>query len=574
MITFDKFGGIAPRFPDRQLPKPYALSAVNCKMDRGQLRAFGGSEAVFGGTNIEATTKTIFFYKPEDITYLLQFSEKADVVQNAHPLDAYKRLYWSKETGVPQMASYTQVLGAQPRPSDSYILGIPSPSTAPVLERVVTANSPDQASIDDGSAVPYIRAFTYSFVSHFKEESPPYADPNGNALATITLYEGDEVRVSNLETAPTGDYAMDSGLGARKYLYMQDVNGSLRLAANLTLAATEITFNHMDISTAPLINADIKIGANPNPNMKGLSMSNFGFMFGFVDNTVCVSSKYLYHNWPVQYRRPVPSKILKAVPMAQGQLLITEGGVYIAMGADPSNITILEVSSTMGCVSKDSIVDMGSFVLYASRNGIVRADGTGAELVSTDVILENDWAQYQPETFVGYRHLSRYILIGAVRSFIVNPYGTFDRLMDLDVVTAFPNSGGAINAGITSTTDDYLYYSIGDGALYKFDANPASPLSYEWESATDIQATTVVPSCFRIDAENFNDLYFNVYMDGLPLFVGDGILIDPLAANGHYFYGRLPSFPPSLDVRISLKGSSQVNHVILSDNFEEMKRFR
>ena len=95
LIGFKEFGGISPRYSDRRLPMPYAVTADNCKMDRGQLRGFGGKEQVFNSTPIINSVQTFHVYEPNSTEYLLQWPTKVSVVDEANVSDSYHRIYWT-----------------------------------------------------------------------------------------------------------------------------------------------------------------------------------------------------------------------------------------------------------------------------------------------------------------------------------------------------------------------------------------------------------------------------------------------------------------------------------------------
>lgn len=556
MFKLSVFGGVAPRFNERTLPAPYAQTAHNCKMDRGQLRAFAGSAPVAATTTIQANTQTLFRYKPQDTEHYLQWPSKVSAVENALPNDQYRRVYWTGDLDGPRMADSATILGATSTyPSNSFMLGIPYPDVVPVIARTPTADSPTQEEIDNGTANPISRSYTYTYVSDFGEESAPFANADGTPLDVITVYEGDHVTVSNLGTGPSGNYAMSNG---KKRVYQLDLNGQWRLAATIPLAQDSVVIDHMAVNGAVML-SDIRIGDVPPDTMQGLVMSNFGFLVGFDGSDLCCSSTYLCHNWPLAYRYPIRTKILGLVPATQGVIVVTEGGLYVAMGSDPANITVVSVDETAGCVSADSIVDMGGYVLYCSQNGVMMGTQSEARLVTEPVFLPNDWPEYKPESMVAVRHLNRYIFYNDFYGFVLNPHGESDLLTTFDLKFQAPH---------TSIKDHHLMYHNGDGKLYKFDADKGNPYPYVWQSTQMIQQGGINGTCLKLDADNFDDISLSVYMDDVQVFSGVRWDVQP---GRPIAYGRLPPYREALDVKVVLQGTSPINSLVIADSFAEMR---
>lgn len=563
LVKFDEFGGVSPRYDARRLPMPFAVVADNCKMDRGQLRGFGGNTQVFAPTALINSIASFFVYKPADTEYLLQFQNLTHVVANANPSDSYDRLYWTEVGSPPQMGAFTDLVAGGSYPTNSYDLGVPSPLGESIPTRVITADSPSEEDIEDGTATPYMRSYTYTFVTQYGEESPPFVPTGETPFALLTLYEGDDVLVSGMSQVPAGNHPFDPANGAKKRVYQTDINGNFRLVAEIALADTTWQGAHMEFDASATMNTEILIGAQPPVNLEGLVYSRAGFAIGFVGNTLHPSSASLFHNFPVPYQEPVPYNIMGLVPTSQGVLVITTSGVYVAVGNDPSNLTIVDVDTSIGCVSKESIVDMGSYVLFASQNGMVMATAGSASVVTSDVILENDWATYSPETIKGFRHLHRYILISDTHRFVVNPKSSNDRLVTFDVPVA---------AGLLSPSDNHMLYTPDGVSLFKFDSDKSDPLPYTWKSATYINKQPTIVSCYKVDADEFTDLTMQVYIDTIPLYAGEGLALNPSyidTKNSHLIYGRLPPFPSGFDVVVEFKGSSPVNSIALADSFGE-----
>ena len=78
---------------------------------------------------------------------------------------------------------------------------------------------------------------------------------------------------------------------------------------------------------------------------------------------------------PDEYKLTVKSDIVAIAPLPSGLLVLTKEKPAIISGLDPSAMALSEIDSNQACVSKRSVVDMGSAVMYASPDGLVMATG-------------------------------------------------------------------------------------------------------------------------------------------------------------------------------------------------------
>lgn len=554
------FGGIAPRFPERKLKPPYAQVAENIKMERGQLRSYGGATDAFIGEVLTPNASTIIPYaKTNGEEILLSWASDVDAVIRPIPNDSLNRVYWTGDqspiaAGRPRMADQASITGGSSQgayPKISYRLGVPAPVDVPTIQRIQGADVPD----DTEGLTKYYRSYTYTFVDKFKQESGPYAPSDGSALERVVLYDGDLVKLTGLQGAPLAADEVNFANGIIR-VYQTDVYGNFRLAAELPAGTTEVTFNHMDVNGAVARTLQTEPADD---RMIGLSMSSFNFMYGFFDNTVCMSDVQLFHSWPSLYQRTTPTKVMGIVPVARGGLVICSGGIYLAFGSDPSNINIVPIDETKGCVSSQSIVNMGGYAMYASSSGIVVCDGSTAKIISDDVILDLDWSTYSPETMRAFRHKERYMIYNDSYGFAVLPTAAEDKLT---------NFSFKFDGGFTYAKDSNWYYND-DGAVKRFDSDSANPLHYKWKSSLNILDSPTTASCVKIDADGVTELNINVFVDGVALFGDNGLDLPPTSDKIVRF--RLPTYRQGMEVQYELKGTTPLNSFYICNSFAELK---
>ena len=60
-------------------------------------------------------------------------------------------------------------------------------------------------------------------------------------------------------------------------------------------------------------------------------------------------------------------------------LVTTKGVPYLVTGSGPDTMTAIRIESSHANLNKRSMVDMGPYVIYASPDGLVAAEGTTVE---------------------------------------------------------------------------------------------------------------------------------------------------------------------------------------------------
>ena len=557
-IVLSEFGGIAPRFPEPIIKPPYAVDAANCNIETGRLEAFAAPLNVMAAVPeaaINSASVSLFYYKPFDVEYILSFSKKTFCVQNPLPNDQYKRVYWLTD-GVLKYGGYNDILaGSGPYPGLSgWLLGVPIPTVTPILERVPY----DAAVVDpeetDGK-VPSYRAVTYCYASQFGELGGMFAPADGSALATIKVYEGDKIKVSGLPTTPSGNYAM--GAGACKYLFCTDSNGNWRQCMRLTLAATTAEFDPFDMDTAPV--ATNALYETPPDAMQGICMSPFGFMYGWKDRTLCVSDALQMHTWNSDNQKSVPHKIIGVVPSASGAIVLTEGGAYSVVGSDPANLSVGPIRGALACVSADSVVDMGGYAMYATAEGVQIATVSEASLVTEDVILRNQFPDYNPAAMKAFRHRDGYIIISPSLTAILRADAGSSKLMPLTF--AVP-----VRAGFTHPlTGEFVYITTASRRLWAFEGEDDARISAHWFSPRVRAPRRTQCRWLMLDGEALNGVRVVVKADGVDITNGGFV-----PAGGTRAYLAVRPYRPALEFTFEITlTTGKINSFALADSKQE-----
>lgn len=574
MIILNKFGGMAPRYPAPVLPPPYAVVAECCNVDDGTLAPFNKWTRSSWHDPIHSITSSLAFYiDANGNTRLLSFPQSGVCVeQHALPNDQYRRAYWC----IPSQAyavegagvfygAYTQVFaGAGPFPGAGFLLGVPAPTGRPILVRNVGAGN---ATPEADGKTPYYRRFTYTVVSQFGEESGPYL-PDSGSLEQVVLYEGDTVTLSSL-TSPSGNYAL--GDGSLKRVYMTDTSGNFRLMAEIPLAQTSLTIDHMATGGITLPTALTE----PAPQvMGGMKMAPQGFMVGWNNSTLYVSEALKYHSWPSAYQKTIPSKVMGVVPSSAGLLLVCEFGVYLAVGNDPANLNIVKVSTEFGCSSAASIVDMGGLAVFSSEAGIVACSGSSVELITREIILPRQWAQ-SPfyGGFTAARHDGKYLFGPWNTSFLLAPRQGDGALIELPPSDSQPFA--FTSRPIVTHPQDGKAYVVWDGAVWAVEGGAAGV--YQWKSPIILGKSPESGTCVKVTfastwrTDYSTSLTLKMWVDGVEITPDGGAVIHKNDLQNNEVFFRVPPYRPGRRWEFEVTGNLPLVSVAVANRFRDFK---
>jgi len=139
----------------------------------------------------------------------------------------------------------------------------------------------------------------------------------------------------------------------------------------------------------------------PDPRMIGLVGTPNGFLAGFWENKVAFSVPYQPHAWPPAYVRYFDYPVVGLGVFGTTVVVFTKGPIYMIDGMDPENLSVDRVPDAYPCVSKRSISTGDRGVYYAAATGLGFVGSGGMQLVTKDVMDEEDWRKWHPETMHG-----------------------------------------------------------------------------------------------------------------------------------------------------------------------------
>lgn len=248
-IRLDTFKGEIPSYSDNLLPNDASAYALDCHFDDGTLNPIMASLAT--GESVNSNTKSMYRYEDQ---YWFSWSIDVDVIKSPVARDPWRRVYWTD--GVYPKVTYNTIFnGSGSLPSNSYQLGVPSPTVSPTITQFTPP-------LDIESAVTVFYLATY--VTEAGEEGAP---------SPVS---------ARVECAPIGVEVDSSSV---RNITLSFENGVPKIVDASGLAVTGFTYSSGTLSwseTAPASGKSLSITAS--------QVNNFGAMTPVVRYSVKVVS--------------------------------------------------------------------------------------------------------------------------------------------------------------------------------------------------------------------------------------------------------------------------------------------
>lgn len=540
------FGGKAPKISDRLLPEDMATVATNTRLDSGRLDPWKANASAsitpVASYTISAATKTLFRYSS---SIWIGSNEDINIVRSPIAEDPHERLYVS---GIGGSSGYPRMTTAAIVGNNTYYrLGIPKPGN---FDSVSVTGSTSVS----GTETPQSRSYIFTYVSAYGEEGPP----NDALISQIVSVYSDQSVTVDFPANPSGAFNL-----ANKRLYRTDADGIFRFVK--TIAIGTDTYNDTDpdsvlgeeIPTSSFdAPPDETSSDHPDGPLQGLISLPNGFLAGFAGQTVAFSEAFQPHAFPTAYRLTMKSDVVALAPLNTGVLVLTKEKPAVIQGVDPESMTMTEIDSTLSCVAKRSVVDMGSFVMYASPDGLVAATDNSLQLATEGVLTRDQWQDLVPSTIIGFAWEGHYIGFyndgTESKGFIFDPRGGKNSYVKLDFHAT---------AGFNDLENDELYLVVG-GSVVKFAAHASSLLSYTWRSKSFFVPRPINPGVAKLNCESYSpNPTFKLFADGVQKY-------SVTVTNGDTF--RLPSGYKANEFEVEISGSVSVNEVCVYESAEEI----
>tara|TARA_R110002167_G_scaffold103452_1_gene267634 strand:+ start:327 stop:2936 length:2610 start_codon:yes stop_codon:yes gene_type:complete len=324
-------------------------------------------------------------------------------------------------------------------------------------------------------------------------------------------------RSSNVATLTT---AAAHGLISNQVVTIASVGGTGYNAANVTITVTSTTaFTYTNTGsdegstadTAGVITndsftddfdylnlVDILLTDDFDPpaaTMTGLTLAQNNMVAGFFDNQLCFAEPNKPWAWPLGYRVTFEHDII-AIEVVGGYLIVlTDTYAYRVSGNDPLTLSVSRIDTPYPCLSKQSVVNMGYGVLFATYGGLALWSPAGISLATKYIHDWDTWDdEIDPSTIVGHFYNDKYFGSHSTGSFL------FER--DEKIGGYYVTAGHQFNSAWTDVSDNALYTSsdtLGSITQWGSTTSPLRPM--EWKSKTVVTKDYLNLGAARIIAD-------------------------------------------------------------------------
>jgi len=454
----DRFSGIAPGVSPRLLADQFGQVAENIDFESGRLVATSENSDTY--TLQTSTRRSIYFYR--DTSWLEWEEDGVSVVPGPIPGDTLDRLYFTGDD-YPRIGTVaTLVSGSSGYPVNSYRLGVPAPSGTPTVVKSGTANA--DATANDVS-------YVYTLVTADGREGPP-----SSPSAVIELTDGETATISMPASYNPSGSGHNFAAGALKRIYRSNTgstNTQFQFAGEVGYTATSFTDTQDAATLGEVLPSATWIGPPddsslyPDGPLKGLISLAQGTMAGFTGKRFCLSEPFLPHAWPIQYRITTEEDIVAIASTANGVAALTDGQPYFITGTEPSAMTAVRIDLAQACVNVNSVVDMGSYVLYAGPDGLCGLESATGSVVTAGLISVKQWNDdFNPTTIRAFKHEGTYVAFHASGGWVYDPRGEENALSTLTL-------SSEVRGGYTNPKDGELYVIVGN-KIQKYRGSSAS----------------------------------------------------------------------------------------------------
>jgi hypothetical protein len=462
-LTYDKWGGTAPRLDKRVLPAGFATESFNTRPDPYSLKPWLREQTTTG--RVKPTAKQIYRYHNGQWFE----TDRVETRFVSAPIinDPNHEVVYCDHEGV-KFTRNDVAIGQAPYPSNGRLIGVPQPAKPGIKN-----NNPPPASADIQAMD---IAYVVTFVNEFGREGP------ASQASSIVTTDSKKVNITITRPAlPTGAYALGNGSKWRLYRTNTASDGAgiyqyageapiTNSTMNDTLLADEVL---EQLSTADwFAPADTNRTLWPSGPLKGLVNVANSFLAGFTGRTLCFSVPGVPHAWPPAYQIVVEYDIVGLAAVGSEVVVLTKGHPYVVSGSAPGNLTATKLPDPQACISAQSIVAFEDKVIYATPDGLCAVTGQRSELLTSEIFDERSWNAIKPTTILASYYEGAYIAKTDVTTFIYLP-------------GAGTNSYRTINfrpvAMFNELESDTLFYHEGDGVIKAFNKGEGA-YRYEWKS--------------------------------------------------------------------------------------------
>ena len=544
VIRYAGFSGENRAINPVLLPETVGVASRNQKPGRGDLRPWKSPLTVAASTAGRQTIYRMGRDIDNDAQYWLSWTTAVNVVRGFDANDTTEQTFYTGD-GIPKFTDNILGLATAPYPTTSRPMGIPAPVGAPTV-----------TGTNSGATSPVIEYYyyVYTYVSTAGWESAP-----SPVSALVTRDNLGSTSISGFSSVPSGNYDINR---IRIYRTQGSSTGTdFYFLGEISIATSSTTDNNQTLGEVLSTNFWFPAPGIPTggatsitePTLSNLTAMWNGMMSGISGNSVRICEPYTPYAWPPTYEIiPPDSKPVGLGVFGQTLLVLTTGRPLVAQGSTPDGMDQKPLEINQACVAARSIVSMGTGVAWASEDGLCWLGQDGARVITSGVMLREDWQALVPSSIIGKMYegmyLGSYNNGSGRKGFIIDPSGGGIYFLDVGYEAMYFDS-----------LKDQLYVLNGAN-IGKWDAGTA--LTYRSRSKPFRQGVPINFAAAVVVA-NAYPVTFRLYADG-------ALKHTQTVADRNPF--RLPSGYRAFEFQIELEGSNPVQDAAIATSIEELKQ--
>lgn len=561
VLQISGFQGANQATNAKMLPPSVGVSDINHDPRNTDLRPIAAALQV---ATVPAGTKTIYRMGRDtasDTQYWLSWNSIVHAVRGFVATDTTERTYYTGD-GFPKWTDNIKALAAQPYPNAWRQLGVPAPTSAPVL----SAAGGSSTSTETLFAV-------YTYVTDAGEEGPP-----SPVSAQLDCKTDDTITINGFAALPAGSFGITS---IRIYFTQSGSSGAtFQFQQEISATAASATYAQGAASLGEALQTTDWIG--PPADLSYLTGMWNGMMAGISGRAVCLCVPYVPYAWPIAFQQTYAD--VSPVALAtfeQNLLVLTTGSPIVLSGGDPSSLDQLPLDFDRPCIGPQSPVSIGRGVVWACPDGLAYYGSTekegqvayqfrlGGLMLTKNLLTREQWQALNPASMVGVRWLEDFVLF-----FYQDPTsGLWNGLM------INPSSPGGLGQPVQQNTNAGLYFfDFGFEAVWR---DPLDGIVYTLDSTGAIskwgygaaKTATFLSKVFHQPMPTVGFARGKVVADAYPVnvtLIADGVQVfSEDIPDGEMF--TLPGDYYANDYQVKIVTSNPVVGVVFTHSEEEME---
>jgi hypothetical protein len=272
---------------------------------------------------------------------------------------------------------------------------------AAVINNLVVGNGVLQMWGDlTTSSVLSARAYVYTYITEYGEESPPSPATTitgwSNGTWTVSLFQPppDQIGITRNIKFIRLYRTITSLAGATTYFQITGTNG---VDLDVTTATYVDTITDDVVATNNQLQS--QLWSPPPEGLQGIVVMPNGVIAGWQNNEIWFCVPYRPHAWPASFVLTTEYPIVGLGVSGNALIAATTGAPYITIGINPGTMTATKIQNSEPCHSRKSILGNTDGVYYCSRNGLILVSQYGQVTNITETwITREKWQQLTPQS--------------------------------------------------------------------------------------------------------------------------------------------------------------------------------